>query len=171
MSDTRTEAEAAEVIDHHRAAVEALDLLEQTCERLGMSFPDAVREAFESLASRRGSIAALVATRPGCWEAAHIEALAAGYDAAQPGRRVTVTADEMGNEAIRSALGQWTGVRWHVSDSPRGFAECRAHIERDAPWENRSAELVGTVLYDEVRCEWSDDDLHPVDDETGGPAT
>lgn len=134
MSEMLTDAEAAEVATHQGAAVEALDVLERICERYELSFPDAVREVLEVLAQRRGSVAGLVATRPGCWEAEHISALADGYDLGavvstswnppappapeprpEPDRPETVTNREINDGLFRAALGpDWTGIKWHL---------------------------------------------------------
>lgn len=184
MREMLTEAEVAEFATHHGAAVEALDELERASQRLELSFPDALREVLEILAQRRGSGAALVATRPGCWEARHIEALAATYDLGgvevdemprdrrvgrpldlvEPLRPETVTGDEMNDEAFRATLGPWTGVTWRLPNrkggtEPELFTECRAHIERDGGWD-ADDDVVGTVLYGAITCGWVSKDLH-----------
>jgi hypothetical protein len=62
--------------------VDAIDRYEQDCwdTEPGGSFPDGLREALEEVAARRGGVEELVRTRPGCWEADHIRALAALAD-------------------------------------------------------------------------------------------
>jgi hypothetical protein len=64
----------------HAAAVEALAQLELDCAAYGGSFPDDLRSVLEELAKRLGGSEELVDTRPGCWEAVHIRALAALAD-------------------------------------------------------------------------------------------
>lgn len=62
------------------AAVEALAELELDVAAYGGSFPDELRGVLEDLALSLGGSAELVESRPGCWEANHIRALAAGAD-------------------------------------------------------------------------------------------
>lgn len=64
----------------HAAAVEALAQLELDCAAYAGSFPDDLRAVIEDLARRVGGSWELIETRPGSWEATHIQALAAGAD-------------------------------------------------------------------------------------------
>jgi hypothetical protein len=73
---------------HHAAALEALAELELDSAAYGGSFPDDLRSVLEELARRLGGTEALVETRPGCWEADHIRALAALADYDLDGERL-----------------------------------------------------------------------------------
>ena len=61
--------------DHRRAAIRALTALARETEH---DFPGVVAQIFAQVAGNLGSSHAVVASRPGSWEASHIEGLLAG---------------------------------------------------------------------------------------------
>ena len=50
------------------------------CEQWGGNVPDLLSAALMQAASELGGSSVLVVHRPGCWEATHVQALAAGAD-------------------------------------------------------------------------------------------
>lgn len=64
----------------HAALVAALRDALDSCDRSGWNLPELLSSALEELGRERGGTAALVAHRPGSWEATHVVGLAAGAD-------------------------------------------------------------------------------------------
>jgi hypothetical protein len=156
-----------------RQLVAALQDCLETAAETGHNLPEMLREALESLAVSYRSVEALVAQRPGSWEAEHVRALAAGaqhefdealrQEAGLLGHRLTYNRDLVGHISAACACGGWSGshgedmlhVRSVVEEHLRVGAAAAGHqpLWRDGHpitctcgWPNALEEHGATIL-------------------------
>lgn len=117
----------------------------------GHNLPEMLREALEYVAVGYGSIEALVAQRPGSWEADHVRQLAAGAEsllgqalrneAAELGHRITFDRDVAGSVTWRCSChgpamaDDMAHVREVVAEHLRVGAEGLGHVPQWLPGE------------------------------------
>jgi hypothetical protein len=160
--------EANEVVV--RRLVAALQDCLETAAETGHNLPEMLREALEELAVTYRSVEALVAQRPGSWEAEHVRQLAAGAEflfdealrdeAKALGHRITYDRDLAGTVSCQCDCGwphntepPWdqhpsddmAHVRQVVEEHLQVTAKPLGHVPTWSPGEPPAEEIIGLV--------------------------